>query len=162
MKKLIIMIIVTTGIAAAGWYPSLGASAYFPPDGGVAVYYHGGVGYAFPGGWDTEVGIGYVEWTQDEQNFSIMPVMLTGTYHFLPRRSVLDVYSGLGLGYAWRHMGNAGDDNSPCGQVFAGTTLSVGRVFGIGVSGGYLASDLNHIDDGGFGLGVNLGVGVPF
>ena len=162
MKKAIILALGLTCIAGAGLYPSLGASVFFTPNGGAAIYYHGGIGYAFPEHWDMQLGVGYVSWTHDDQTYSIMPVMGSGTYHVLPRDSWFDLYGGLGLGYAWRHWGDAGDNSSPCGEVFAGTAVDVGGILGLGLSGGYLMDDLGQPDQGGFGLGVNLGIGVPF
>jgi hypothetical protein len=162
MKKALILVVCLLSMAGAGFYPSLGASIYFPPDTDPAIYYHGGIGYAFPDGWDAQLGIGYVSWTHDNQDYSLMPLMGSGTYHFLPQENWVDLYAGLGLGYAWRHWGDLGEQNSPCGQAYAGTMLSLGRILGIGVSGGYLMDDLGHPDQGGFGLGFNLGLGIPF
>jgi hypothetical protein len=162
MKLSFFLILCLLGLATAGLYPSLGASIYFPPDNDPAIYYHGGLGYAFPDGWDAQLGIGYVSWTHNNQDYSIMPLMGSGTYHFLPPESILDLNAGLGLGYAWRHWGDLGNQNSPCGEAFVGTALSLGRVLGLGVTGGYLMDDLGHPDQGGFGLGFNLGLGIPF
>ncbi len=162
MKKAIILLFCTLGIAGAGIFPSLGASILFPPDSDPVVYWHGGLGYAFPDNWDAQLGIGYAAWKSNGQDYSIMPLMGSGTYHLLSRESILDLYGGLGLGYAWRHWGDKGEQDAPCGELFVGSSLLLGKLFGIGISGGYLMDDLGHPDKGYTGVGLTLGIGVPF